>query len=380
MRANTQSMINTNYETEKSLKGSVRPILERLHKEIKHKAKELSSGAQKGAKEVEKARNTTQKHIELLGQQSAAFDSTGGKLHSHEDPYVVRRGVLHRLSNQVIIENNHHNDLIAVQNNFATFEAHVVEVMQQAMEAFTQLAGGQADKTRALHNDILGTIQRIPPEFEWANFTVRSADRLAQPNEPPRSVDNISFPNMDHSSTKSLIEGSLERKSRNKLSWGMSTGYYVVTPSKFLHEFKDSDDTRDDPKPELSIYLGDATIGTPSGDKFTIKGKDRSKTVSSRLTGTSELNFKAHTPEDAQKWFSVISGLMGAGSVSAAGSSTEPSSPTPGSSSVPASPAAESPKAAQTDDKLELNSPAEVTTPSEEHKAQESGVVGKPTE
>ena len=86
MRTNTQALITTNTETEKSLKGSVLPVLERLHKEIKSKGKELTHGASKGHKEVEKARNSTQKHIELLGQQTAAFESTGGKLHSTDDP------------------------------------------------------------------------------------------------------------------------------------------------------------------------------------------------------------------------------------------------------------------------------------------------------
>lgn len=360
MRSNTQALINTNLETEKSIKGSVLPVLDRLHKEIKHKSKELAGGAQKGAKEVEKARNTTQKHIELLGQHTASFDSAGGKLHSVDDPYVIHRGVLHRLSNQVLAENNHHNDLIAVQNNTATFEAHVIKVIQEAMEAFTQLAGGQADKTRALHNDMLHSIQNVPAEFEWANFTVRSADRLAQPNEPARSVDAINFPNMDHTSTKPLIEGSLERKSRNKLSWGYSTGYYVVTPSKFLHEFKDSDNTRQDPKPELSIYLPDAVVGTPSGTSFNVKGKDRSKTMSSKLTGSSELHFKAHTADDAQKWFNIIAGLTSASGPAAV------SSPT---GSAVTSPQTESP------DKFEATSPATMS-PSEEHKAQEAGVTG----
>lgn len=353
-------MINTNIETEKSIKGSVRPILERLHKEIKHKAKELASGAQKGAKEVEKARNITQKHIELLGQQSAAYDSAGGRLQGHDDPYVVYRGVLHRLNNQVICENNHRNDLLAVQTNFATFEAHVVEVIQQAMEAFTLLAGGQGEKIRALHGDVLEAIQRVGPNFEWAAFNTRSADRLVSPDEPPRSVEGVVFPNMDHAATKPLVEGSLERKSRNKLSWGYSTSYYVVTPSKFLHEFKDSDNYRVDPKPELSIYLPEATVGTPSGDKFNVKGKDKSKTMSSKLTGSSELAFKAHTAADAQKWFQIISGACSA--------TSHYESPV---SSTPASPIPDSPVVGTGKMDSKLQSPV-----SEQHKAQEAGVIG----
>lgn len=326
LRQNTQALINSNAETEKSIKGSVLPILDRLHKEVKNKVKELSSGAQRGAKEVEKARNTTQKHIEMLGQHSASFESTGGKMNPAEDPYVLHRGVLHRLHRQVIEENNHRNDLVAVQQNFEAFEAHVVQVLQQAMETFNQFAGGQALKTQALYTDMLGAAQRIPPDFEWKGFTQRHGETLIDPNDPPRTVEAISFPNQEHSSTKALIEGSLERKSRNKLSWGMSTGYYVVTPSKFLHEFKDSDNVKKDPTPELSIYLPEATIGAPSGDKFNVKGKDRSKTMSSKLTGNAELNFKAHTAADAERWYEVIRKVCGAAgpAVSAESNPTSP--------------------------------------------------------
>ncbi|KGQ07876.1 putative PH domain-containing protein [Beauveria bassiana D1-5] len=319
LRANTQAMINTNLETEKSIKGSVLPILERLHKEIKHKAKELESGANSGAREVEKLRNTTQKHIELLGQQTASYDAAGGRIAGADDPYVIYRGVLHRLSNQVIAENNHTNDLISVQNNFEMFEAHIIEVLQEAMAGFVQLSGGQADKIRALHNDILGTIQCVPKGFEWANFATRCSDRLANPDDPARSVDAISFPNMDHAATKPLIEGSLER----------------------------------------NIYLPDAVIGAPSGEKFNIKGKDRSKTLSSKLTGNSEFAFKAHTAADAQKWFQVVQGVCGATGPA------EPNSPV-----SPSSPASTSPK----DDALALNSPVEPGK-SALHPDQEIGVT-----
>jgi hypothetical protein len=311
MRVNTQALVNTNLETEKNIKGSALPVVERLHKEIKHKAKELAHGAEKGAKEVEKTRNTTQKHIELLGQHTASFESTGGKHNPAEDPYVLSRGVIHRLSKQVLEENNQHNDLVAVQTNFEAFEKHIVQVLHQAMETFTNLTGGQALKVQALHADMLGAAQRIPPSFEWQAFLKRSSALLADPSAPARTVEAIQFPNMGHPSTKPLIEGSLDRKSRNKLSWGYTTGYYVITPCKFLHEFKDDDNLRRDPTPELSIFLPDAVIGAPHGEKFNVKGKDRSGTMGGKFAGTSELAFKAHSPAEAEKWFEVIRKVAG---------------------------------------------------------------------
>ncbi|KAK4190925.1 hypothetical protein QBC35DRAFT_488545 [Podospora australis] len=368
MRVNTQSLVNTNAETEKSIKGSVLPVLERLHKEIKHKAKELAHGAEKSAKEVEKARNTTQKHIELLGQHTAAFESTGGKHTPHDDPYVIQRGVLHRLNKQVIEENNQRNDLIAVQANFQTFEQHVITVVQQAMEAFNSYAGGQALKVQALYADMLGASQRIPPDFEWKAFVKRSSDVLVDANEPPRLVEHIQFPNQNHKATQSLIEGSLERKSRNKLSWGYSTGYYVVTPAKFLHEFKDDDNLRKDPVPELSIYLPEAIIGAPAGEKFNVKGKDKSKHMGGKLAGTSELAFKAHSPAEAQKWFEVIRNVAGATGPSVPSPKDEVADPVQTSGVVAAAPAA--PAAALAAD--EKPKPV-VAIP--ETKAQEAGIV-----
>jgi hypothetical protein len=151
---------------------------------------------------------------------------------------------------------------------------------------------------------------------------------LVDPNSPERTVDGINFPNQHHKATKALIEGTLERKSRNKLSMaGYSTGYYVVTPAKYLHEFKDNDNMRRDPVPELSIYLPDATIGSTNGEKFNVKGKDLSKGIGSKLSGSSEIQFKAHTSSDAKRWFEVISSVSSAHPTSTIGSGSEPTSP-----------------------------------------------------
>lgn len=193
----------------------------------------MASGAAKGAKDVDKARNTTQKHIELLGQQTATYESSGGKVSAEEDPYIVQRGVYHRLNKQILEENNNKHDLLAVQTNFSYFEGHIIEVIQQAIESFKQLVCGQAQSDQTMYEDMLGAVQRIPLDFEFTRFVQRSGELLIDPNSPDRSVDTISFPNQNHKSTQPLIEGTLERKSRNKLSMGgYSTGYYGKIPTK----------------------------------------------------------------------------------------------------------------------------------------------------
>lgn len=303
-------------ETEKNLKGTITPTLERLHKEIKNKVKELKGGAMKGSKAVDKARALTQKHIELLGQHAATVAAAAGaKIEPQYDPYVLRRGVNYRLNKQVIEENNNRNDILAVQKSFQEFENHVLQTIQTTIDQFFQLMGGQNDRQRAMYADILSSAQKIPPDFEWLNFVMRNDNVLVNPDVPPRSLTNITYPNQDHRSTKALIEGTLERKSRAGILKGFNTGYFVVTPARYLHEFKDNDDFRHDPTPELSLYLPDCVIGGIDGVKFSVKGKDVSSgKVGNAFHTTSELQFKASTPADAESWWSTIkSTIEGAG-------------------------------------------------------------------
>lgn len=309
-------------ETEKNLKGSVLPILERLHAEIKNKNKELSGGAVKGSKSVDKARNATQKQIELLGQHTASAASAGGRIDAANDPYVLQRGVHHRLGKQILEENNNREDLIAVQDSFQSFEAHIIQAIQQALAAFQQYVGGQRERERALYSEMTATAQRIPLDFEFRGFVKRNNQLLIDPSAPKRTASNISFPNQNHATTQPLIAGTLERKSRAVIK-GWSTHYFAVTPSKFLHQFKDDDDFRNDPTPELSLYLPDCTIGGVSGEKFNVKGKDAAKgKVGGALAMSHELSFKAHTPADAQRWWKIISEAAGANNVT-----NEPPSP-----------------------------------------------------
>lgn len=309
MRSNTQGLSNSNAETAKVLKSSVLPIFERLHSEIKNKTKELSKGAGKGAKSVDKSRNASQKHIELLGQHTAAFDSTGGNVKANDDPYVIQRQVYHRLHKQTQEENNNRDDMLAVQSNFASFEAHVVGTLQTGMNQFNQVVSQQAEQTRNMYGDMLATTQRITPDFEWNGFVRRNDSVLIDPSAPKRSVENIAFANQNHRGTQPLIAGSLERK--GKMLKSTSTAFYVVTPAKYMHEFKTDDDFAKDPTPENSLYLPDCLIGAVDGVKFNVKGKDASKGAMKALAMSHEYSFRAHNNEDAQKWHSVISSVAG---------------------------------------------------------------------
>jgi hypothetical protein len=261
---------------------------------------------------VDKARAHTQKHIELLGQYTATFDSHSGNMKAADDPYILQRGVMHRLNKQVQEENNNRQDLISVQNSFAQFEAHIIQTVQHGMGQFMQVVNTQAEHTKAAYGDMIGNAQRIPLDFEWNGFIQRNNTILIDPSAPARTVSQIQFPNQNHRATQPLISGSLERK--GKIMRSYDTNYYVVTPSKFLHEFKTDDDFAKDPVPELSLYLPDCMVGAVSGQKFNVKGKDVSKgKLGNSFSMSHELQFKAHTPQAANQWWEII--RQAAGSV-----------------------------------------------------------------
>jgi hypothetical protein len=247
-----------------------------------------------------------------------------------DDPYVLRRGIMHRLNRQIQEENNNRQDLISVQNSFAQFEAHIIQTIQHGMGQFMQVVNAQAEQTKAMYGDMVGNIQRVPLDFEWNGFIQRNNNILIDPSSPARSVSNVRFPNDDHPSTKPIIAGSLERKGKVLRSY--DTNYYVVTPAKFLHEFKTDDDFAKDPAPELSLYLPDCIVGGCNGQKFNVKGKDVSKgKVGNTFSMNHELQFKAHTPQAANQWWEVIRQAAGQVTGDMPDSST-PTSPASGNS------------------------------------------------
>lgn len=309
LRVNTQAQGQLYAETEANLQSTVLPIFERLHKEIKAKSKEIESGAGKQSKTVDHARNASQKQIELLGQHSASFDSSGGRPTASNDPYVLQRGVWYRLNKQLTEENTHRSDLINIQNSFQQFENHVIATVQSGLSTFNQYMSGQHERSKAMYGDIASNAGAIDPNFEWNGFARRNGHILISPNAPPRDIRSLSFPNQDHRATKALIEGTLERKSRAALG-SYKSNYYAVTPAGYMHEYKDNDNFRSDPAPETSLYLPDCVIGAVDGVKFAIKGKDTSGgKISQKLSMSSEYTFKAHTPSDAAQWHSIIAGV-----------------------------------------------------------------------
>ncbi|KAK9454185.1 hypothetical protein V1511DRAFT_502979 [Dipodascopsis uninucleata] len=313
LRAKSEAMINAANEAEKSLKLSAIPHVERLSHDIKEHYKELKTKGFKGSKDVMAARQQSQKQIELLGQYTSSFGMINFKSDPTKDPYVIHRQAMNKIDDQILKENIRADSLIALQKNLRTFEAHIIGGIQQTFNLLDQTQTAFWDVERECYSSVMTAFGAITTEAEWKNFLDLNKELLIDENAPKRSIDRIYFPNMDHESTLPLIEGVIQRKSTRTLSKQYNSGYYVVTPSKYLHQFASMDYVQS-PDPEFSLYLPDCLLGPAysqeSGKfKFKITGKDSLKTLTTKHT----FEFKTSSYNDLQKWWGVINEAVNAG-------------------------------------------------------------------
>ncbi|KAK7204642.1 hypothetical protein BZA70DRAFT_279667 [Myxozyma melibiosi] len=306
LREKSEALINAANEAEHNIKSSVVPHVERLSHDVKEHIKGLKSTGLKGVKEVERARGLTQKQIEALGQYSSSFGVFSGKAEPLKDPYVINRAILMHLESQISKENAQTDSLLTIQKDFKTFEAHVVSGIRQAFTLMDQVQNTFWDFQRQAYGAITQSFLAIPDDLEWNQFCTANKDVLADESVPKRSIDRVRYANMNHESTIPLIEGVLQRKGTMTLSKAYNSAYYVITPSKYMHQFA-SKDYNQSTEPEWSLYLPDANVGAPYAqetgkNKFKITGRDALGTITRKHT----FEFKTSTYDDLQKWWQII--------------------------------------------------------------------------
>lgn len=290
--------------SEENLNASVLPILRRLLKEIKSKAKQLKVDKSKGENLVKKARLATEQHIILLAKTTRSYDaSTGKKIEQPYDPYLVRQGVDIRLVDQAMKEKVDRQENEEIQKSFLWFEMHILQSVQSVLAKLFQFMGSQFDHQHAMYGDILGTAQLIHPDLEWFSFVERKNAALRNSEALRRSSVYSTFPNKDHRATKPIMEGDLVYQPRGipKL------GHCVVTRAGYLHYFDSKDDPTQQSIPEISLYLADCSINSVDNANFRVQGVNVSKrNLVNPFHTTTQHIFRAQSFDEAEKWLSAI--------------------------------------------------------------------------
>lgn len=307
MATRLDTLINLATQSEQNLKTSVLPSLEELEDEIEKHIKTLKHSTLKQSQEVEKIRGKTHRSIETLGQSTAGF--TGLQQSAKHDPYVLKRATLAQVGDQLNRENALSDSLLSVQNNIKSFERHIVQVIQRAVQLSSEILSGYFANAHDSYVSFSERFAAIPEDFEWDEFARREQHQLVDPQKAKRSLDSVTFPNSDNPAAQPLVSGILQRK-EGTIVKNYTSGFYVLTRSGFLHGYA-SEDPLIEPNPNFSLYVPDSTIGPlpPRGGdlKLKIKGKDTSSTIPTKKT----ITLKAATYQELQLWYDAFLKVSG---------------------------------------------------------------------
>lgn len=356
----TDYLINDSNKAAGVIKSTILPNLETLKADIDAHFKTLRNSGQKGIKEVEKAREHTLRHVERLGRLSSSFGTQ--KLDNKDDPYIVHRQTRAAVVEQINKENVQADAALNVQRSFASLEAHIVEVLQNALKTLDSTVETFSTQFMNTHSFLNKTFAGINVDKEWNNFTTQNKASLVPETNYQRDPSKVVFTNSSHQSTVPLMEGVLSRKGTVLKNY--SQGYFVLTRSGFLHQFKSRDPSQD-PTPELSLYLPGSGLGAlparASGElSFIIISKNAKRSFGQKHKYT----FKAANYDELVSWYNACAEVNGGVRVDDDQAISPAASPSPPSPSSPiASPSAVPPATAAAKAPAATAAPASTAVP-----------------
>ncbi|GAA5820136.1 hypothetical protein JCM11251_005498 [Rhodosporidiobolus azoricus] len=298
--------------------GIVRQI-ESVRSDIKQHIAMVEKEASVLANDVEKERETSKRDLLDLQSGIDTFENSSTQMLPQKDPYLSHHIVQNQLKKQVHKENDLQLALIRFQQQQPAFEENVARKLQSAIKSYEDARVGQVEEVESLHKRIASHLQRVEPDAEWQFFASRPENSLIDPNTPLRSIEAISFPGLDHASTKPLKEGYLERKKR--FSKKYVENWYALTPSGYLH-VRNSSNPADTHAPNFSLFLPECSLSAPSKEsakshKFHVEGNKavkssfESKMKNTLRFGGKEIayTFRARTHAEMMGWWEALDQL-----------------------------------------------------------------------
>lgn len=298
---------------------SVLHTLNHVKSDLKIFLTDLETGPSQLAAQVSKHRSESVRLISQLAQGVALAKSNPHGLTAKDDPVLLHRQVHSQLKEQLNFENSLTRMIIEYQKKAFEVEKRINVDIQSAVKEFEIARLAAQEATNKQWQAIHSGITQLDPEVEWNEFAKRS-NHLIPEDIIMRDADKIAFPGQDDETTKPVKVGLLERKKRFTKHY--REGYYVLTPSGYLHEHKSSDPAKHG-EPELSIFLPNCILGAPSAEgaksfKWHVEGKRNSsgghgisslkKMRNSLRIGRKDIafSFKARTRAEMLDWWELM--------------------------------------------------------------------------
>ncbi|PVF98026.1 hypothetical protein CPB86DRAFT_759130 [Serendipita vermifera] len=312
IRDKTRTIADAHANLGRTIDSSIVQHLEKLRAEIKGHIRNVERDTGRLATSVAKERENSTKQIAELARAIALFKNTPMAVTSKDDPYVQNILVAKQLQKQVLEENALQKSIVIMQQSSAHFEEGIVRSIQSTWQTFDEWQSRMSSTVQDTWRIVAESMGSLSPDREWIEFAART-DHLLDPETPLRNPATIEYPFKNDASVVAVHVGLLERKKKWSRSWG--EGYYVLTPSGWLHEYPSSDPaTR--ASPTFSLFLPLCTLGPPStqrsrSHKFTLEGKSdaegsrRHSILPGKLGGKSSnaYSFRARSHEEMMEWW-----------------------------------------------------------------------------
>lgn len=249
---------------------------------------------------------TSQKAVGSLQEAITDWEAKKGAVTHDKDPFVVDLATRKHLRYSISEENYLRETTLNLETSSKELESLVVGAIKRALAKYNDSVSREAAELAVMSQKVEQSILAGHLDTEWNFFVKRQyADGvLIDPSIGPKTLETAGYLGKDHHSTSPICDGWLEKKSKYLNNY--STAFYIISPSRFLHEFR-SNDLRVDTEPVFSLYLPDCEIGNTSAStddvhKFVLKGKQ----VGSGLHQEHNWTFRAKTRADMLTWYTNI--------------------------------------------------------------------------
>ncbi|KAA1063880.1 hypothetical protein PGT21_027273 [Puccinia graminis f. sp. tritici] len=318
-REQTRAMADYHTTFAHTITHSVLHTLNHVKNDIKIFITDLENEPRALASEVGQHRVDSTRLLSQLAQGIAHSKSNPHAMTAKDDPVLIHRQVEAQLKAQLNFENSLTHMIIEYQKKAFELEKRVNTDIQTAVKDF-EAARLQAQEATNKHwQTIHNGITQLDPEIEWNEYAQRSGHLIPE-SITMRDAAKIAFPGQNDETTKPIKAGFLERKKRYTKNY--KEGFYVLTPSGYLHEHKSSDPAKHG-EPELSIFLPNCSISAPApegsktfkwhveGSKSTSGGNQMGSLRKMKKTlhiGRKDIafSFKARTYAEMTQWWELL--------------------------------------------------------------------------
>lgn len=324
------------------------PDLKHLEAEIDKKQKEYASFSHAEEKDLSQLRSGSAKLTQTLDSAVQEFERgvhAKNRSDYKKDPYLVKKNLLRDAALQVKAENNRIEFLASSETALRAAEARILLELRRLFDLLTQFIDYSYGGTVQSFDTLRDVLNRVPEDLEWSNFVSRNRqylitanavdDTVSNPmsnlslssapasarsnyaqaavsdNSFKRNLEDVTFRNNAHPSTRPVLEGVLARKETTLgLAGKYNSYYFVISPAGYFYGFPSR--SVDSFQPNLVLYIPDCETkirNSSSGQfSFSLRGKDLSNVVP---MPKKKYVFKASSAEDFDTWWKVISNYSG---------------------------------------------------------------------